>query len=246
MVLVALVVTISIVHYSQLVHASALPSLHSLYTTSHSLGDSYVFEPRDGWSSVNVSDAFYNYRRDLQPTLKGVKTESKRHSKDAKHRKSKERNPKESPKLHSESLLDPSSGPGGEHFQVSGDSQPVTITWYTGNDLQNPSCWLNTVWTPTDESFVCAVTLEGWTDRPQCFKFLELCHGPKKCVFVRVVDTCAGCAKGSRHVDLTKAAFAALSDLDAGRIEDVQMRPALLPFLETVWPIDLWGPQVPK
>ena len=50
-----------------------------------------------------------------------------------------------------------------------------------------------------------------------------VCNGPKKCVFVRVVDSCAGCDAGSKHVDLTKAAFAQLADLNDG-ILNVQMR----------------------
>ena len=55
-----------------------------------------------------------------------------------------------------------------------------------------------------------------------------VCNGPDKCVFVRVVDSCAGCAEGSSHVDLTKAAFGCLADLDAGILQ-VQMRPATEP-----------------
>ncbi len=49
-----------------------------------------------------------------------------------------------------------------------------------------------------------------------------------RCVFVRVVDTCAGCAKGSKHVDLTKNAFRQLADLDIGTLT-VQMRVAKEP-----------------
>jgi len=97
-----------------------------------------------------------------------------------------------------------------------------------------------------DESFACALTMEGWTNRPKCFKFLEcqlplstllsrtetyvrsVCHTPKKCVFVRVVDTCAGCAPGSKHVDLTRAAFGQLANYDVG-ILTVQLRPATEP-----------------
>jgi hypothetical protein len=55
-----------------------------------------------------------------------------------------------------------------------------------------------------------------------------VCNGADKCVFVRVVDSCAGCAEGSSHVDLTKAAFGCLADLDAGILQ-VQMRPATEP-----------------
>ncbi|KAG8891520.1 hypothetical protein FRB99_003547 [Tulasnella sp. 403] len=121
-----------------------------------------------------------------------------------------------------------------------GSPQDVVITWYTGQDLQHPSCWANSNWAPSDESFACALTLEGWTTKPSCFKFLELCNGPDKCIFVRVVDTCAGCQKGSKHVDLTKAAFSQLASLDDGKLT-VQMRIATDP---TTWYEDLWGPLV--
>lgn len=90
--------------------------------------------------------------------------------------------------------------------------------------------------------------MEGWKNRPKCFKFLEcqspsliffyyqkleltsqsVCHTPQKCVFVRVVDTCAGCAPGSKHVDLTRAAFGQLANLDVG-ILTVQLRLATEP-----------------
>lgn len=77
-----------------------------------------------------------------------------------------------------------------DSMKALGDPEPVTITWYTGHDLENPSCWSTTTWTPTvrfkspsfvfmthlcdqDESMVSAVTLEGWKNRPQCFKFVE-------------------------------------------------------------------------
>ncbi|OSD04342.1 hypothetical protein PYCCODRAFT_148891 [Trametes coccinea BRFM310] len=122
-----------------------------------------------------------------------------------------------------------------------GKPEPVTITWYTGHDLLNPSCWDNTDWHPTDASFAAALTMEGWTTKPKCFKFLELCHSAQKCAFVRVVDSCAGCAKGSKHVDLTKAAFMSLADLNQGMLT-VQMRPATDP--EDGWLENLWGPKV--
>jgi rare lipoprotein A (peptidoglycan hydrolase) len=82
--------------------------------------------------------------------------------------------------------------------------------------------------------------------KPKCFQFLEctpfrlavratstnsvvvVCNGPEKCVFVRVVDSCAGCAKGTSHVDLTKAAFSRLANLDKGVLQ-VEMRPATEP-----------------
>lgn len=60
-----------------------------------------------------------------------------------------------------------------------------------------------------------------------------VCNTPKKCVFARVVDSCAGCAKGSKHVDLTKAAFGGLADLPVGELT-VHMREATDP-LEGWW-----------
>ena len=57
---------------------------------------------------------------------------------------------------------------------------------------------------------------------------ISVCSTKNKCVFVRVVDTCAGCAKGSKHVDLTKNAFKQLADLDVGALT-VQMRVATEP-----------------
>jgi expansin (peptidoglycan-binding protein) len=55
-----------------------------------------------------------------------------------------------------------------------------------------------------------------------------VCNTPKKCIFVRIVDTCAGCKANSKHVDLTKAAFAELADVDQGILK-VQFRTATHP-----------------
>jgi len=57
---------------------------------------------------------------------------------------------------------------------------------------------------------------------------VSVCNGPERCIFVRVVDTCAGCKTDSQHVDLTKAAFRALAPLDDG-VLNVQMRKATPP-----------------
>jgi len=205
----------------------------SKYSKAHSLGDSYTFDPRDGWQHVNATNLQYKYRRDSfesgNPNYDDTLDFEKR---------TKESKPK--------TAASTSSGLGGILQDIFkglcglGKPEPVTITWYTGHDLLNPSCWKNGNWAPTDASYVCALTMDGWQDRPKCFKFIEVCHTPDKCVFVRVVDTCAGCAAGSRHVDLTKAAFEQLADPDEG-ILTVQMRPATEP---DSWSEDLWGPKV--
>ncbi|KAH9999347.1 hypothetical protein BJV77DRAFT_939845, partial [Russula vinacea] len=181
------------------------------YTRVHSLGRGYTFDPRDGWQTVNVSNLSYKYN----PRSPEIRSAGKIISQHTSHN----------------SLANKVKDTVKDVFKNSmgkGKPVPVTITWYTGKDLLNPSCWETPVWAPTDNSFVCALTQEGWMSKPKCFQFLELCNGPEKCVFVRVVDSCAGCAKGTSHVDLTKAAFSRLANLDAGVLQ-VEMRPATEP-----------------
>ncbi|KAH7887838.1 hypothetical protein F5I97DRAFT_902873 [Phlebopus sp. FC_14] len=182
----------------------------------------YRFNPRDGWETVSVANQRY---RSTQASS----------------------NPTPDPTKNSTSVLKrPSIKSVGSlaHFfdglAGSGKSEPVTATWYTGHDLLNPSCWSQVDWAPTDRSFVAAVTEDGWKTKPKCFDFLQLCNQDDKCTFVRVVDTCAGCAKGSKHVDLTQAAFERLGSLELG-VMTVQMRGANRP---EIWNDDLWGPEV--
>lgn len=233
-------------------------SLERRYTTPHSLGNSYQFDPRDGWESVNITNLQYKYSPsqvdDNEEELGGPvvpHAHYRRSGKKTTKKTSKKATKKTSTKNASKGAKTTSasqsfSGLVGsvksivDTMKAVGDPEPVTITWYTGHDLENPSCWSNPTWAPTDSSMACALTLEGWEGRPQCFKFLELCHSNQKCVFVRVVDTCAGCAPGSKHVDLTKAAFSSLADLNEGTLS-VQMRPATDPL--EGWLENLWGPK---
>ncbi|KAK0486921.1 Non-catalytic module family EXPN protein [Armillaria luteobubalina] len=187
------------------------------YTKTHSLGDSYDFHRRDGWISYNVSN--------ITPRTGSGKEVNSGIAK----RSEKARKKKGSKKLKGLSVI------GGAIRKIIS----AVITWYTGNDLLNPSCWPQPVWTPTDHSFVGAITEIGWEGSPKCFDFLELCRDPKKCIFVRVVDTCAGCAPGSKHVDLTKAAFTELANIDEGMLS-VNLRFASEP---KKWNEDLWGPK---
>lgn len=56
-----------------------------------------------------------------------------------------------------------------------------------------------------------------------------VCNNVRKCVYVRVVDTCAGCKPGSHHVDLTEGPFEELAtDLDVG-VLTVNLREATEP-----------------
>ncbi|KAI0375738.1 hypothetical protein BV20DRAFT_1110140 [Pilatotrama ljubarskyi] len=243
---------------------AARMALERRYTTPHSLGDDYTFDPRDGWQTVNTTNLLYKYSlahsgsdldddddsgsaKDNTLEARAKKSKSKAKKKPAK-KTSKKTTSKTPSKSTSKKLTSTAGGvlSGGLSKVVNsikgiGKPEPVTITWYTGHDLLNPSCWDNTEWHPTDASFAAALTMEGWITKPKCFKFLELCHSTKKCVFVRVVDSCAGCAKGSKHVDLTKAAFSSLADLDQGLLT-VQMREATDP--QDGWLENLWGPKV--
>ncbi|KZS97787.1 hypothetical protein SISNIDRAFT_449355 [Sistotremastrum niveocremeum HHB9708] len=183
----------------------------------HSLGPRYSFSESDGWETFTARSM--NISRP-ESASRGTSAEiSKRSTND--------------------NVISDAVKAVLKTLQAIGAKIGVTITWYTGHDLENPSCWSKSVWTPTDDSLICAVTLTGWTNKPKCFSFLELCNGPKKCIFVRVVDTCAGCAVGSKHVDLTLAAFTALASPDVGVLQ-VQMRAATEP---TQWSEELWGPK---
>ncbi|KAJ3752892.1 hypothetical protein EV360DRAFT_88310 [Lentinula raphanica] len=198
---------------------SNLPARSSRdYRKAHSLGDHYNFDPRDGWTTFNATTFPGSNSSTLEPRANKTQTNS------------------EKKKAKVSDITDLA-------LKSLSKFIGVTITWYTGHDLLNPSCWANSEWTPTDESFVSALTLDGWETKPKCFDFLELCNGPQKCVYVRVVDSCAGCAVGSKHVDLTKAAFSQLASLDEGTLS-VNMRLATSPD-EAEWVTALWGPPAP-
>jgi hypothetical protein len=54
-------------------------SSESRYSRAHSLGDSYSFNPRDGWQSVNATNLQYKYRRsyEVAPGLETPDLENK-------------------------------------------------------------------------------------------------------------------------------------------------------------------------
>ncbi|KAA1103401.1 hypothetical protein PGT21_016810 [Puccinia graminis f. sp. tritici] len=127
----------------------------------------------------------------------------------------------------------------------------VVITWYTGHDLLYPSCFADSDnWAPTDDSMVAAVTIE-WPGKPPCGSFVRIHHGSKKSksIVVRIVDTCAGCASGSAHLDLTKAAFEKLYDEDVGMVAGLKAKVIPCPSkIEQDWNDDVisrYGPKKP-
>ncbi|KAJ7904417.1 expansin family protein, partial [Mycena olivaceomarginata] len=172
----------------------------SKYTQPHSLGDAYTFDPRDGWQTFNASNP---------------------HSRRGPTKNDKKKTSSEKPK---KGLFDALSQAVSKAYRDLWYAR----TGYTGHDLLNPSCWAQPQWAPTDDSFICALTLRGWNNKPMCFEFLEVCKTPKTCIFIRVIDTCAGCKADSHHLDLSKGAFKQLGNPDEGVLK-VQFRSASKP-----------------
>jgi len=195
------------------------------YRRAHFYGHEHNFPTRDGWEEIAVSDLPSKYD-DNPVTSSSVEKRST-----SEHKKHKSGAP---------SRLDHHPDEPWNGMNSTGTHSEVLITWYSGHDLLNPSCWENSDWAPTDSSMVAALTLHGWKNKPKCKRFVELCNSLKKCIFVRIVDTCAGCAPGSAHVDLTKAAFRQLAPLVVGQTK-VHMRLAL--GSPNKWYKELWGPE---
>lgn len=149
-------------------------SLEARYARAHSLGDNYQFNARDGWQTVNVTDLQYKYSRDYddpddpddedeedtsvldkRATKKKAKSSSKSKSKSkSKSTKSKSKSKSSSSKKKSSATSKVSKVASSfkkviDTLKGIGKAEPVTITWYTGHDLENPSCWSNTDWAPS-------------------------------------------------------------------------------------------------
>lgn len=58
---------------------SYLAALERRYSTPHSLGDNYQFDPRDGWQTVNVSNLAYKYARSIPEESNELDSESEEH-----------------------------------------------------------------------------------------------------------------------------------------------------------------------
>ena len=112
----------------------------SRYSEAHSLGDHYVFDPRDGWQSANVTNLQYKYPRDTDLRVNNQDLSLKKR----KVSKLKEQNRHSLSGTVTKLVNDAIDG-----LKAIGKPQTVKITWYTGHDLQNPSCWSNVNWAPT-------------------------------------------------------------------------------------------------
>lgn len=166
-------------------------SMERRYSTPHSLGDTYQFDPRDGWESVNITNLQYKYSRALADSLEDpdgptiprahTKRASKKASKSSTKKTAKKPTSKAAKTIPKAAKITPKaakttssakSAANGllgsvksvvDSMKALGEPEPVTITWYTGHDLLNPSCWSTTTWTPTVRSLSPSfASLHNW------------------------------------------------------------------------------------
>ncbi len=102
-----------------------------LYARAHSLGDNYQFDPRDGWYTVNVTNAKHNYRRQVEDTPSVETRESRKHP-SSKKAQSKPKSPpksKSKKKTANGSRLTSVSAAINKALTAIGKTIGVTITW---------------------------------------------------------------------------------------------------------------------
>ena len=139
-------------------------ALERRYTTAHSLGDNYVFDPRDGWETVNTTNLAYKYnypRSDLSEsalddddddylddTENGDYSNSTlvpraKKTSHAKMKKKAAKASKASGGSTTSKLLKGGLDKAMEKLKLQGvgKSEPVIITWYdTSQDAQDRGC----------------------------------------------------------------------------------------------------------
>lgn len=127
-------------------------ALERRYTRAHSLGDNYVFDPRDGWETVNTTNLAYKYNHARSDALSGsdahndyldntadsdygnstlvarAKKTSKAKSKSKS--KSKSKAPKSSGASTASDLLKGGLKKVMDSFRGFGKKEPVIITWF--------------------------------------------------------------------------------------------------------------------
>ena len=120
------------------------------YARAHSLGGDYEFHDGNGWEPVIVSNPLFprslsgseSANTSLSLPQAGLPSPATKRTK--------------KPSLADTLVHTINSAWNG--LRGFGTSEKVKITWYTGQDLQNPSCWSEPTWAPT-------VSLRTMTDR---------------------------------------------------------------------------------
>lgn len=112
------------------------------YTRAHSLGTNYKFHERDGWETINISTSLSRRSElsSLSPSNSSLPLPEAGTPSLASKRTKK-------PSLADTLVHTINSAWNG--LRGSGHSEQVKITWYTGQDLENPSCWAEPTWAPT-------------------------------------------------------------------------------------------------
>jgi hypothetical protein len=138
------------------------PTSRERYSHAHSLGPDYHFSVRDGWTTLNVSDLAYKYKR-ISPDQSMEDSYAFDRRMSRKDRRSSTKKSKSRPNSKAKVLASAAAGGAlgglggigdaidnvGNVLHGIGNTVPVIITWYTGHDLENPSCWSESVWTPS-------------------------------------------------------------------------------------------------
>lgn len=96
------------------------------YSRSHSLGNSYQFDARQGWEFVNITDLQYKYSRSLEATASTVLEEDLTPSLEARGQKSQ---PKSSPLSISDTIKH-ALNQAWKGLKGIGSLEQVKITWY--------------------------------------------------------------------------------------------------------------------
>lgn len=113
------------------------------YSRAHSLGSNYTFHERDGWESTNISAFNSLSRRSLSASTTSNASlplpEAGLPSLALKRTKK--------PSLADTLVHTINNAWNG--LRGLGRTEQVKITWYTGEDLENPSCWAEPTWAPT-------------------------------------------------------------------------------------------------
>ena len=145
---------LSLLPFSILAATSSVRTVsQSKYSLAHSLGDNYVFDPRDGWKSMNATNLQYKYPRDIRLDATNPTALERRKDKDSK------------------------LGLGGiikeliKGIKAIGKPQIVTITWYIGimigEMISARSCYLIHQGT---QAMISKILVAGQTGNgnPQC------------------------------------------------------------------------------
>lgn len=112
-----------------------------VYARAHSLGSNYTFHEGDGWESATV----FNPHIPRQSSGSGTTNTSLPLPEAGLPSLATKRTKK--PSLADTLVHTINSAWNG--LRGFGASKKVKITWYTGQDLQNPSCWAEPTWAPT-------------------------------------------------------------------------------------------------